>query len=126
MDALIIAVVSSALGSTGLFSLIQFLMNRKDKKEEDKCQYSAQLNRIEARTVANEKAITRLQLIYLIHEQPDNKDTILMTAQRYFIELDGNGEAWAVFDEWAKTKKLDLGWYKMLIERKENKDAKHN
>ena len=126
MDAVIIAVVSSALGSAGLFSLVQFLINRHDKKDEDKCQYNKQLNRIYEKTIQNEKSITRLQLIYLIHEQPDNKDTILMTAQRYFIELDGNGEAWAVFDDWAKTKKLDLGWYKMLLERKEKKDAEHN
>lgn len=123
MDSIVIAVISSAFGSAGLFSLIQFLITRKDKKEEDKCQYSAQLTRIEKKTTENEKAIVRLQLIYLIHEQPQNKDTILLTAQRYFIELDGNGEAWAVFDEWAKANKLDLGWYKMLLERKEKKDA---
>lgn len=126
MESVIVAVISSALGSAGLFSLIQFLITRKDKKDEDRCQYTAQLNRIEAKTVRNEKAITRLQLIYLIHEQPQNKDTILMTAQRYFIELDGNGEAWAVFDDWAKNNKLDLGWYKMLLERKEKQDVKCN
>lgn len=126
MDSVIVAVISSALGSVGLFSFIQFLINRYDKKGEDRCQYTAQLNRIESKTTQNEKAIVRLQLIYLIHEQPENRDTILLTAQRYFIELDGNGEAWAVFDEWAKAKKLDLGWYKMLLERKEKHDAKHN
>lgn len=126
MDSVVVAVISSALGSAGLFSLLQFLITRKDKKEEDRCHYTAQLNRIEQKTMQNEKAIVRLQLIYLIHEQPQNKDTILLTAQRYFIELDGNGEAWSIFDAWAKQNKLDLGWYKMLIERKEKKDAKLN
>ena len=126
MDSVVIAVISSAFGSAGLFSLAQFLITRKDKKEEDKCNYTAQLNRIEEKTTENEKAIVRLQLIYLIHEQPENKDTILLTAQRYFIELNGNGEAWAVFDEWAKNKKLDIGWYKMLLDRKEKRDAKLN
>ena len=126
MDSAIVAIISSALGSAGLFSLIQFFVNRHDKRNDDKCQYTAQLNRIEQKTTQNEKAIVRLQLIYLIHEQPENKDTILLTAQRYFIELDGNGEAWAVFDEWAKSKKLDIGWYKMLLERKEKQDAEHN
>ena len=120
----VLAVVTSALGSAGIFSFIQFLINRHDKKEDDLCKYSAQLNRIETKSDRNERAICRLQLIYLIHEQPENKDTILQTAQRYFIELDGNGEAWAVFDAWAKTKKLDLGWYKMLLEKKEKHNAK--
>lgn len=126
MDSVVIAVISSALGSAGLFSLIQFLITRKDKKEEDKCQYNAQLKKIYEKTIQNEKAIVRLQLIYLINEQPQNRDTILLTAQRYFIELDGNGEAWAIFDEWAKNKKLDIGWYKMLLDRKEKKNVKLN
>lgn len=126
MDAVIIAVVSSALGSAGLFSLVQFLVSRHDNKERNISQIKIQLNRIENKSDRNELAITRLQLIYLIQEQPENKDTILQTAQRYFIELDGNGEAWAVFDGWAKEKKIDLAWYKMLLERKEKKDAKHN
>lgn len=121
---IVLAVVTSALGSAGIFSFIQFLINRHDKKEDDLCKYSAQLNRIETKSDRNERAICRLQLIYLIHEQPENKDTILQTAQRYFIELNGNGEAWAVFDAWAKTKKLDLGWYKMLLEKKEKHNAK--
>ena len=126
MDSVIIAVISSALGSAGLFGLIQFLISRHDNRKDAIADIKIQLNRIENKSDRNELAITRLQLIYLIQEQPDNKDTILQTAQRYFIELDGNGEAWAVFDEWAKNKKLDLGWYKMLLERKEKKDAKHN
>ena len=122
----VLAVVTSAIGSAGLFSFIQFLISRKDKKDEDKCNYTAQLNRIEDKSDRNELAICRLQLIYLIHEQPEDKDTILQTAQRYFIELNGNGEAWSVFDTWAKSKKLSTGWYEMLLERKESKDAKHN
>ena len=126
MDSVVIAVISSALGSAGLFSFVQFLINRRDKQNDDKCHYTAQLNRIEQKTIENEKAIVRLQLIYLIHEQPANRDTILLTAQRYFIDLDGNGEAWAVFDDWAKNNKLDIGWYRMLLERKEKIDAKHN
>lgn len=120
----VLAVVTSALGSAGIFSFIQFLINRHDKKEDDLCKYSAQLNRIETKSDRNERAVCRLQLIYLIHEQPENKDTILQTAQRYFIELNGNGEAWVVFDTWAKAKKLDLGWYKMLLEKKEKHNAK--
>jgi hypothetical protein len=31
--------------------------------------------------------------------------------------MDGNGEAWALFYEWAEKNKLDVGWYKALLER---------
>lgn len=122
---LALAMVTSILGSAGLFSLIQFLISRHDNKDQNITQIKTQLDRIESKSDRNELAVTRLQLIFLIEEQPDNKDTILQTAQRYFVELDGNGEAWAVFDAWAKKKELDIGWYKALLERKE-KDGKHN
>ena len=120
-----VAVITSIFGSAGLFSLIQYLISRHDKKNNGMIQIKNHLNKIEEKCDRNELATTRLQLIFLIETQPDNKDTILQTAQRYFIELDGNGEAWAVFDTWAKSKKIDIGWYKMLLERKE-KHAKHN
>lgn len=122
----VLAVVVALFGSAGFFSLLQFLILRHDNKKKDSCEYKAQLDRIEHKSDRNELAITRLQLIYLIDQQPQNKDTILQTAQRYFIELDGNGEAWAVFDGWARANKLDLGWYKMLLERKEKKDGKRD
>ena len=123
MDAVIIAVVSSALGSAGLFSLVQFLISRHDSKDRAIAEIKTQLNRIENKSDRNELAITRLQLIYLIDVRPEDRDAILQTAQRYFIELDGNGEAWAIFDAWAKENEIDLAWYKMLLERKEKKDV---
>lgn len=117
------AIAASAFGSAGLIGLIQFLITRHDNKTRDMATIRDQLDKIEHKCDRNELATTRMQLIFLIKMQPENEDTILQTAQRYFIELDGNGEAWAVFDTWAKQKKLDLGWYKALIKRKEQKDA---
>lgn len=118
-------IIGSILGSAGLFSLIQFLITRNDRKKQNTDQIRQQLNNIEAKCDRNELAITRMQLLFLIQSQPENSDTILQTAQRYFVELDGNGEAWAVFNKWAENNHLDLGWYKALIQREErrNKDA---
>lgn len=116
---LVIAVICAILGSAGLFSLIQFLIARHDGKERDLSQIKNQLTNIEKKCDRNELATNRLQLLFLIESQPQNKDTILQTAQRYFVELNGNGEAWAVFYEWAEHNKLDVGWYKALLEREE-------
>ena len=120
-----VAVVTGIFGSAGLFSLIQFLISRYDKKNQGIAQIKQQLDKIEHKCSRNELAITRLQLIYLIDVDPENKDAILQTAQRYFVELDGNGEAWAFFDRWAKEEKLDIGWYKALLERKEKHDKRN-
>lgn len=122
-----LALFTGILGSAGLFSFAQFMISRHDTKNRNLEQIKHQLNTIEKKCDRNELATTRLQLIFLIDSQPQNKDTILQTAQRYFVALDGNGEAWAVFYDWATANKIDVGWYKTLLEREKGKnDDKHN
>lgn len=116
-----IALVTGILGSAGLFGFLQFIISRHDTKERDFAQIKSQLNVIEGKCDRNELATTRLQLIFLIETQPQNKDTILQTAERYFIALDGNGEAWAVFYKWAQAHRIDVEWYKALLEREKGK-----
>lgn len=113
-----LAIFSTILGSAGLFSFAQFMVSRHDGKRKDLEQIKKELRDISHKCDRNELATTRLQLIFLIETQPHNKDTILTTAQRYFVELDGNGEAWAIFYGWAEKNKLDIGWYKALLERR--------
>ena len=105
------------LGSAGLFGFIQFLVSRHDVKQHDFAQIKNQLNNIENKCDRNELATTRLQLFFLIKTQPENVDAIETTAQRYFIELGGNGEAWAAFHDWAEKNKIDTSWYKALLAR---------
>lgn len=107
------------LGSAGLFGLIQFLITRHDKKNDRLEVIEKKIDRIAIETKRNELATTRLQLMWLIKTQPTNKDAILNTAQRYFIDLNGDGEAWAVFHKWADTRKLNTAWYQMLIKKEE-------
>jgi hypothetical protein len=117
-----LALITGILGSAGLFSFIQFIISRHDAKERSLNQIKHQLDAIENKCDRNEIATTRLQLIFLIDMQPQNKDTILQTAERYFVALNGNGEAWAVFCNWAKANKIDVGWYKTLLEREKGKN----
>lgn len=110
-----LAIITSVFGSAGVWGLIQFLISRYDNKKQDLSQIKGQLNKIECKCDRNELAITRLQLFFLIKSQPSNEDAILMTAQRYFVELNGNAEAWAAFHKWAVAHKVDTGWYKALL-----------
>ena len=112
-----VAILTGIFGSAGIIGFVQFLILRHDSRRRDVAGIKRQLNNIEKKCDRNELATTRLQLIFLIDSQPSNKDTILQTAQRYFIELDGNGEAWAIFYAWAEKNKIDTGWYKVLLER---------
>lgn len=121
-----VAIVTSIFGSAGLFSLIQFFIARHDNKAQNTAQIKTQLNNIENKCGRNEQAIARLQLFFLLETQPDNEDAIESTAERYFIELDGNAEAWVPFYRWASDHKVDTGWYKALLERERRENAKRN
>lgn len=112
-----LAIITSVFGSAGLFSLIQFFVSRHDGRNESLNQIKNQLNGIDKKCKNNELAIARLQLFFLLETQPNNEDAIEATAQRYFIELDGDAEAWAPFYKWAIKHEVDTGWYKALLER---------
>ena len=112
-----LSVFVAILGSGGLFGLAQYLISRHDNKNNELRKVSAQLTRIEQKCDRNELAIARLQLFFLLKTQPSNEDAIEATAQRYFIELGGNAEAWAPFHKWAVAHKVDTGWYKALLKR---------
>lgn len=112
-----VSIFVAILGSAGLFSFAQYMISRYDKKHDRLKIYADQLNRIEKKCDSNELATTRLQLFFLLKTQPSNEDAIEATAQRYFIELGGNAEAWAPFHKWAVVHKVDTGWYKALLKR---------
>jgi hypothetical protein len=112
-----LAIFGSICGSAGIFGLIQFFVTRHDNKDRDLAIIKKQLRTIEKKCDRNELATTRLQLFFLVDSQPENIDAIETTAQRYFIELGGNGEAWATFHKWAETHKIDTSWYKALLAR---------
>lgn len=116
-----VAIISGLLGGGGVIGFVQFLISRHDNKKE-------QLDRIEKKVDLslekgdrNELATTRLQLFFLMETQPNNKDTILRTAERYFTELDGNGEAWDAFQHWANDHDVNTAWYLSLVEKEKKR-----
>lgn len=110
-------IVTSIISSAGLFSLIQFFISRNDKKNDRIKEVEKKVDRLGDGIKRNELATTRLQLLWLVENHPENEDAILNTAQRYFVELDGNAEAWSIFYKWAEARKLDTNWYRMLIKK---------
>ena len=92
---------------TGLFTLvgtlcgagfIQFLISRKDKKEEDK---------IEKRFDGLEKTIkyidqggVRQQIMLLIHLYPQRSEEIMKLGRKYFIDFRGNYYLTSIFKEY--------------------------
>ena len=108
MDAGVI--LATVLGSAGLFSLIQFLITRHDKKRENLTGVRRKLNEIIKTQDDMNLRVTRMELAGLIRNNPDNIDAILQVAEHYFIDLDGNAYAHAVFEKWATEKGVAIGW----------------
>lgn len=122
------AIISGLLGAGGIISFVQFMISRHDTKDERLIRIEHKIDTSLEKSDRNELATTRLQLLFLIQMQPDNKDAILQTAQRYFMELDGNGEAWDAFKRWADNNGVDTGYYQAHIthERREHEVKKEN
>ena len=95
--------------SGGVLGFIQFLIKRKDDKEqraEDK-----QDDDIKGTLKKLEKDGLRTQLLLLLLLQPDEETEILKIAQHYFVKLKGNWYMTSMFSKWCKTRDLRPEWF---------------
>lgn len=106
--------ITGLLGSAGLFSLIQFLVSRHDNKKDGLGEIKKELSDIKAGQGDMNIRVTRMELTNLIQNDPENIDAILQVAEYYFIELDGNAYAHAMFEKWATKHNVAIGWLPKL------------
>jgi len=107
-ETILIAVIS-AMTSGGVLGFVQFLIKRKDDKEqraEDK-----QDDDIKGTLKKLEKDGLRTQLLLLLLLQPDEETEILKIAQHYFVKLKGNWYMTSMFSKWCKTRGLRPEWF---------------
>ena len=98
----VVTIVLSMFASTGLFTLVQFLINRHDNKKNIK----KRLDKIEKDSV-------RLQLLFLIKLMPTETQEIMECAQHYFKDLDANWYASPIFYKWMREYKVARPeWFK--------------
>lgn len=102
--------VPAILGSAGVFSLIQFLVSRHDRRSDDFATIKKELTTMKKCYEDTNTRVSRMELMGLIRDDPNNIDAILQVAEYYFIELDGNAYAHAVFEKWAKEHGVATGW----------------
>lgn len=110
--------IPTILGSAGLFGLIQFLISRHDNKKNDIAGIKKELIDIKDQGKDLNIRVTRMELTGLIRNDPDNIDAILQVAEHYFIELDGNAYAHAIFEKWATEHGVAIGWLPKISKRR--------
>lgn len=104
----ILALLSVAIGSSGLMSLIQFLISRKDKKAKQIEEILARQKKAEKMQEKSERNSTRTQLLLLMAVYPDRVDEVIEVARHYFIDDKGNWYVSSLFNEWCKNHNLDI------------------
>jgi len=107
-ETILIAVIS-AMTSGGVLGFIQFLIKRKDDKEQRA--ENKQDDDIKGALKKLEKDGLRTQLLLLLLLQPDEETEILKIAQHYFVKLKGNWYMTSMFSKWCKTRGLRPEWF---------------
>ena len=114
-ETILIAVIS-ALTSGGVLGFIQFLIKRKDDKEqraEDKeeRQENKDFDSIKETLKKLEKDGLRTQLLVMIVIKPDEEPEILKIAEYYFVKLKGDWYMTSIFSKWCKSRGLKPEWF---------------
>lgn len=112
--AIIIALIGGSSGiisavSTAIFKALEY--RKAQKGELFRTQLKPFLDKLEAQDKELHEIrldTTRTQLLMLMEHQPENHDTILKVAHRYFVDLKGNWWMASEFMNWAKNQGVQV------------------
>lgn len=107
-------IITSILGSAGLFSLLQYLITRHDRKDDTVKEFRNEIQIIKDVQHQTILRVTRMELLNIMEKEPDNIDAILQVAEYYFIELNGNAYVHSIFENWAKQHNVSIDWMPSL------------
>lgn len=105
MDS-IITIVITIIGCSGIWELIKFLISRRDKKVDTIEVIGETIKHFEKINVEHEMAILRLQLLVLISNYPNNESEIMLVAEKYFKELNGDWYMTGIFNNFLVENKI--------------------
>lgn len=107
-------IITSILSSAGLFSLLQYLIIRHDRKDDTVKEFRNEIKIIKDVQHQTILRVTRMELLNIIEKEPNNVDAILQVAEYYFIELNGNAYVHSIFENWAKQHNVSIAWMPSL------------
>ena len=108
-------IVLAVLGSTGLFTLIQFLITRHDKKKGIIAEMAKDIKELKAFNQEERLDLLRIQLMTLIHIHPENVVEIMEVAEEYFMKHHGNWYMSSLFKEYLESQNMELPlWMKEM------------
>lgn len=94
-------IVLAVLGSSAIFTFIQFLISRHDAKH-------GEIQKLEEKIDKSERDSCRTQLLLLISQYPDQEEEILLVAQHYFEDLKANWYMTSIFQKYCKAMDIEI------------------
>lgn len=111
-----LAITIALLGSGGLFTVIQLLLNRYFSKKDKIDEVSQSLSALRERTHLSEISDSRTQLLILINHYHDNHYAILNEAENYFCTLKGDSWMIEILTKWAEEENVNIDYIKRVHE----------
>lgn len=111
-----LAITIALLGSGGLFTVIQLLLNRHFSKKDKIDEVSQSLSALRERTHLSEISDSRTQLLILINHYHDNHYAILNEAENYFCTLKGDSWMIEILTKWAEEENVNIDYIKRVHE----------
>ena len=116
MNEMVLTILVALLGSSGLFTVIQLLLNRYFSKKDKINEVSQSLSALKERTHLSELSDSRTQLPMLINHYHDNHYAILKEAENYFCTLKGDSWMIEILTKWAEEENVDINYIKKVHE----------
>lgn len=95
------------LGNSGLFVLIQSLIQRRDQKKGILAELKAAIKEMREQNLEQKRDLCRYQLLLLMAVYPNEKQEIMTVAKRYFVDLQGNWYASSIFRKYLQDHQIE-------------------
>lgn len=99
---LALPIILGMIGSSGLTTLITFLINRRDNMKKDK----KELEEIKKDIKELNLSQSRSEMLIMMNHYPNDQFEILKLAERYFVDLDGDFVMTSIFCKWLEENKI--------------------
>ena len=116
-DTVVTALI--AAGVPALVTVISAIIQHRSKKLTDvmksNCSHmDDRFDELDSRIKDLKKDETRIQLLYLLAHDENDKESILTVGRYYFEELKGDWYVSSIFSKWAKKHDVDVSSIKIL------------
>lgn len=107
----VIAIISGVL-TGAVFSFIQFMIQRKDQKNNDIEDIKKAIDDLRDEMMDIRQGNARSELLLLLNDYPDNEGEVLKQAEKYFVQLKGDFYMTSLFTKWLSLNHITIpGWF---------------